>query len=322
MRHNLVALFLLLCSVHGFGQPAGHQEESLLDPIRPAAFMPEVFNRFGYVHGRLVFAPGGEEAFWVISTVDQGRSIDHRLILKRHPDGTWLEPQSSFLSVDRKENSPSYSVDGQRVFYQSRAPLAGNGACKDLDIWYRDRNGEGWGIPVNLGMPVNSGDDESQPWVTPDGSLFFCRQHPDTEHEGRGGSDIWFSQCINGTYSPPVCLGPEINSSFQETEPVMAPDGSYLLFLSNRPGGYSRMMNLYVSYRTPEGGWTKAISLSHRLKIDNIWFPTITAYGEYLFFCGGYPSAHGYNKSQYYRVSTSLIDALNPHRIQPCPAER
>ena len=94
----------------------------------------------------------------------------------------------------------------------------------------------------------------------------------------------------------------------------MSPDGSYLLFISNRPGGYSRMMNLYVSFRTPAGGWTKAKCLSLDFKIDNIWFPTISYDGKYLFFCGGYATEHGYNNSNYYWVSTDVINNMNPFK--------
>jgi len=274
----------------------------------PEVFIPELFNKYGYLHGRLVFAPGGKEVFWVITTSDKGENFDKRLFIKQKPDGTWSEPEESFLSIDRKENGPSYSIDGKRLYYQSRSPLNGDGKNKGIDIWYRERNDDEWSEPVNIGAPVNTSQDESQPFVTSDGSIFFCRNNEKTNAEDKGGSDIYFAEFKNGKYEEPICLGPEINSGYQETEPAFAPDGGYLLFISNRPGGYSRMMNLYVSFRKPEGGWTKAICLSKDLKIDNIWFPTITYDGKYLFFCGGYPTEHGYNNSNYYWVSINFFE--------------
>lgn len=111
-----------------------------------------------------------------------------------------------------------------------------------------------------------------------------------------------------------MLLGPEINSEYQEANPVLAPDNSYLLFTSNRPGGFSKMMNLYVSFRTADEGWTKARCISHELKIDNVWFPSLSYDGKYFFFCGGYPEKSGYTRSRYYWVSTDLIETWRPDK--------
>jgi len=280
----------------------------------PEVFLPDVFNQFGYLHGRLVFTPNGKEVFWVVNTGDQGVDIDMRWVLKQGDDGIWSAPLESFLLTKWDENGPSYSRDGNQIYYQSRSPLDGAGGPKDIDIWYRQRTPKGWSEPVNVGSPVNSDGDDSQPWVTADKSIIYCRSNEKSTKGDRGGSDIYFAQFKNGKYSEPVCLGPEINSEYHETEPTMPPDGSYILFMSNRPDGFSRMMNLYVSFRTPEGGWTDAKCLSFDLKIDNIWFPAISYDGKYLFFCGGYPTEHGYNSSNYYWVSTDFINAMNPFK--------
>jgi len=280
----------------------------------PEIFLPEVFNQFGYLHGKLVFAPNGKEVFWIITTGDKGVDISMRWIIKQKNDGTWLAPEESFLLNDRKENGPSYSNDGNQLYFQSRYPLNGKGENEDIDIWYRQRTSEVWGEPINLGEPVNSNKDDSQPWVMHDGSIIFCRSNEKSPEGDKGGSDIYYAQFKNGIYFEPVCYGPEINSEYHDTEPTMSPDGSYMLFISNRPDGYSRMMNLYVSFRTPRGNWTKAKCLSFDLKIDNIWFPTISYDGKYLFFCGGYPTEHGYNSSNYYWVSTNVITDLNPFK--------
>lgn len=174
-----------------------------------------------------------------------------------------------------------------------------------------------WGAAHNIGKPINTGEDESQPWVASDGSIYFCRDNKNVAKGQSGGSDIYYSKFSGGKNSEPVVLGAEINSEFGDTEPTVAPDNSYILFISNRPGGYSRMMNLYVSFRTPEGGFTKAICLSNEFKIDNIWFPTLSYDGKYLFFCGGFPIPKaGYSNSNYYWVSTEVVDQLNPFKLK------
>jgi hypothetical protein len=210
-----------------------------------------------------------------------------------------------------------YSVDGKRLYFHSRRPLQGTGAPKDKDIWYREKTSKGWGDPVPLGPPVNlPSTDESAPSLAVDGTLFFSRQASTGAHgapgHGTAQIDIFYSEWRNGAYAEPVRMGPEINSEYPEIDPVTAPDKSYLLFTSARPDGYSRMMNLYVSFRTADGRWTPAQCLSQTLKIDNIWFPSLSADGAYLFFCGGYPTDKGYTDSRYYWISTKVIDGLRP----------
>jgi len=191
------------------------------------------------------------------------------------------------------------------------------GAPKDKDIWYREKTSKGWRDPVPLGPPVNSpASDESAPSLAADGTLFFSRQESTGAHgapgHGTAQIDIYYSEWRNGAYAEAVRMGPEINSEYPEIDPVIASDKSYLLFTSARPDGYSRMMNLYVSFRTADGRWTPAQSLSHTLKIDNIWFPSLSIDGAYLFFCGGYPTDKGYTDSKYYWVNTKIIKKLRP----------
>ncbi len=271
----------------------------------PVVFLPELFNMYTYLHGKLVFSPDGKEVFWVVTSV-----IDKRMLIKQKSDGVWAPPVDSFMKIQYNENGPCYSADGKRLYYQSRAPLSGNGASKDIDIWYRETSGDSWSTPHNVGQPVNSSEDESQPWVASDGSIFFCRDNKTAVKGVAGGSDIFYAKYANGKYAQPVLLGAEINSEYGETEATVAADSSYMLFISNRPGGFSSRMNLYVSFRTPTGGWTKARCISHELKIENIWFPTLSYDGKYLFFCGGYPGAEGYSNSDYYWIDTMFINDL------------
>ena len=279
-------------------------------------FAPGILSRYSMLHGKLVFSPDGLEAFWTCNAAP----VQSRWTAHQTPQGLWTAPEKSFFSIDYVENSIVYSVDGKRLYFHSRRPLQGTGAPKDKDIWYREKTSKGWGDPVSLGPPVNlPTSDESAPSVAADGTLFFSRQETMGAHgapgHGTAQIDIYYSEWKNGAYAEPVRMGPEINSEYPEIDPVIAPDKSYLLFTSARPGGYSRMMNLYVSYRTTDGRWTPAQSLSHTLKVDNIWFPSLSADGAYLFFCGGYPTEKGYADSQYYWVSAKISDALKPEGL-------
>lgn len=286
--------------------------------VKPEPFMPELFNVHGYLHGRLVFSPDGRELFWELTTAQ----LQKRLYLRQDESGFWRGPADAFLSAPDAEKDICFSADGRRVFYQSRAARRKGGAGNDSNIWFREKRDGKWGEPVCLEPPVNLDEsDETSPWLGQGDLLVFCRTNDRVQAGASGGSDILYCRSDRGKFNQPLFMGPEINSEFHEANPVLAPDNSYLLFTSNRPGGFSRMMNLYVSFRTTDGGWSKARCLSHELKIENIWFPSLSYDGKFLFFCGGYPGAHGYTQSRYYWVSARIIESLKPsarHDDQQC----
>lgn len=76
------------------------------------------------------------------------------------------------------------------------------------------------------------------------------------------------------------------------------------------------MMNLYVSFKSEDGTWAKAQCLSDKFKIENIWFPSISPDGKYIFFCGGLPTSKGYTNSHYYWVDVDAIVGLKPESLK------
>ena len=81
---------------------------------------------------------------------------------------------------------PAISPDGQRFFFLSTRPQAGQEEKSGWvyqDIWVMDREGEVWGEPYNLGAPVNSEAPEYFPSVTADGTLYFTREREDRVSE-------------------------------------------------------------------------------------------------------------------------------------------
>ena len=95
------------------------------------------------------------------------------------------------------------------------------------DIYLARFSGGGYEKPVHLGDPINSVQQETTPFIAPDGSyLLFSRQF-----------DLWVTfRAADGSWSAPVKLGPEINSPAIELCPIVTADGKYLFFLSQRDG--------------------------------------------------------------------------------------
>ena len=91
---------------------------------------------------------------------------------------------------------------------------------------------------MNLGRVVNTPTDEYPRWVSDDGdTLVFCSRRPG----GSGGSDIWYTKRVGGSWQAPVNFGPVVNSSAHEWGATFKCNhggvGGIMYFGSGRPGG-------------------------------------------------------------------------------------
>jgi hypothetical protein len=86
-----------------------------------------------------------------------------------------------------------------------------------------------WATPVNMGQAVNSSAYDAEPCLSSDGlALFFCSNRSG----GMGSYDIWLTTRPSqaAAWSPPVNLGPPINTSGMEGMPCLSPDWKTLYF--------------------------------------------------------------------------------------------
>jgi hypothetical protein len=139
------------------------------------------------------------------------------------------------LNSGNAEVSPTISHDGLTFIFASRNRSGGLG---DYDLWMSNRpDADGdWAAPVNMGPAVNSSAFDGEACLSTDGlALFFCSNRPG----GNGGYDLWMTtrRSQAATWSPPVNLGPLINTSGSEGLPSLSPDQKTLYFGSNQSGG-------------------------------------------------------------------------------------
>jgi hypothetical protein len=98
-----------------------------------------------------------------------------------------------------------------------------------------------------------------------------------------GRADIYRAPRIDGVYREVLNLGPVINTEHSEYDLVIAPDESFLVFSSTRPGGFGEV-DLYISFRTPDGAWSEPKNLGPEVNATGAVFPSLTDDGKYLFF--------------------------------------
>lgn len=147
------------------------------------------------------------------------------------------------------------SADGEQLYFTRRNP---KGIKRDEDFFVSTRvNDSVWGPARELGPPVNTEGDEGAICISPDGQFLFFAAcgRPD----GYGSCDIYFCRREGDRWSEPRNTGPEINTSYWESQPAFAPDGRTLYFVSNRPGGHGGS-DIWISWLQPDGRWSQAVN--------------------------------------------------------------
>jgi Tol biopolymer transport system component len=176
------------------------------------------------------FSPDGQTFFFISTRPLDGKGPereDTEIWLRRKTAQGWSEPEPiAALSSETDEWLPTVTASGTLYFGSSRP-----GGKGGTDVWRsRCLDGE-YTAPENLGEPVNTSGNETEPFVAPDESyLILAAGRP----EGRGSYDLYVSYHCGGKWTNPVPLGAEVNSTAWDFAPRVTPDGRYLYFSSNR----------------------------------------------------------------------------------------
>lgn len=123
---------------------------------------------------------------------------------------------------------PSFSPDGNVMYFSSTMPVGLGGS----DIYYSTFEKGQWTEPVNAGDGVNTGADESFPYIANDTTLYFSSNG----HGGLGGLDIYVSYKRNGKFAKPMNLGRPMNSGFDDFSLVCDSLGRTGYIASNAEG--------------------------------------------------------------------------------------
>jgi outer membrane protein OmpA-like peptidoglycan-associated protein len=103
-------------------------------------------------------------------------------------DGTWgvAEPLPPHINSNQNEESVLIHPDGKTLYFASRGHIGMGGS--DLYVSRMDAKGN-WGLPQNLGYPINTLSDENSLMVSPEGDIaYFASDRPG----GFGLMDIYY----------------------------------------------------------------------------------------------------------------------------------
>lgn len=250
-------------------------------------------------------------------------------------------PEKQFgppLNTQNDEYNPLISPDGKYIVFQSNRP-GGEGG---MDIWisenvqYLDREVPAeWTKPVNMNQNIreelrraptagirkpnlfNSNAFEGGISIlfdanqAPSEIYFTSTLNPSVNRTGFEGLNIYrtIKDKKTGRWSDPEHLS-EINSNFNDKMPAISPDGTFLIFSSDRPGGYGDF-DLWISVRNSKNGtWSQPKNLGSPLNSsESEILPFIHQDGEQLYFSSNREDER--KKFKIYRIFLRYKSALD-----------
>ena len=127
-----------------------------------------------------------------------------------------------------------FTTTTEKVTGDHRSEITG---MKKGDIWFvtKDENGQ-WQRPQAVEGELNTEVDEGPPSITPDGQTMYLSRAR-REPNANTGVEIYTSQRSDAKWSAPVLFEITRDTISSYAHPAVSPDGNWLYFSSDMPGG-------------------------------------------------------------------------------------
>lgn len=274
-------------------EPAGEYMGESKPGLIAKMFAPNFISTENFVHNG-VFHPNGKEFYFTIETKRYHRGT---IMISTLIAGKWSKPEPSPIPGDYREVGPFITKDGLKLYYASNRPLSeGDSPKQDMDMWVMERDGDSWGPPIHLGEEVNTNGSDWFPTIADNGTLYYYT------HKDRSGN-IYYAESNKGNYKEGVLIEGVQSNEYYNYDPFIAPDESYLIFVSNnRPDGFGSS-DLYISFKDGQNKWSEPKNMGDEINSsESEYAPLLTIDGKYLFFARGYGDV--------YWVSSQIIENL------------
>ncbi len=173
---------------------------------------------------------------------------------------------------------PCLSHDGKRLYFASDKPDGVGG----LDIYYSNwRNGY-WEDAVNLGPEVNTEGNETYPFISETGELFFSSDG----RGGLGGKDIYVTKQKENGWHTPVRLAAPVNSEYDDFGIIATADVKEGYFSSDREKSVdiyrftSDMPQVWFAEAQKENLYCFSVSDTGKIAVDTLKLQYVWDFGD------------------------------------------
>ena len=219
---------------------------------------------------------------------------------------------------------PDYNayVDAdESILYFSSKQQGNSGSQPDFDgykmadVYCAERVNGAWQPAKKLQAPVNSGLQEDIVSATSDGEtllLYFNNE--------KGFDDIFVTHKEKKQFTRPEILSLTVNSPQREEAAALSPDGNWVFFSSDRPGGFGGL-DIYFSRRLPNGEWSNAKNAGPSINTEyDDSYPYLAPDGTTFYFSSqGHNSMGGFDlfrstwnpEEQFFAIPENLSFPIN-----------
>lgn len=267
--------------------------------ISAKIFAPGIISLEDRIEQAFCYSPDGKFAYTSITNEEWSTfTIDEQ----NFTESGWSKPgKASFLSESGNGFTPVFYPGANEVYYPSV-----DVEPRNTNIWVSSFDNNAWGKPTKCETPVNSSASDWHVSFSNDSTMYLS-----TDREGGlGDIDIYVLKNVNGSYPEIQWLGEKVNSPHSDCNPIVSPDGSFIVFESTREGtigGY----DLYVTFRQSDNSWGEPINLGGEVNSkDHDMSVSFTPDMKYIIFSRrdvNYPASYG----DIYWVSMDVVNSLN-----------
>jgi photosystem II stability/assembly factor-like uncharacterized protein len=277
--------YLLFCSINFNGPPRpGHQGNENWDVY--ISEWDSVHQCWGIERnmGPVINTPSQERrpsCTWNCDTLYFARYDKDEDIYMSTFDGTgWTTPVALPSPVNTMFNDehPAISPDSKRLYFTSNRP-GGHGG---RDIWVAHWDGTSWSTVENMGMAINTPNEETRPFESYDGQRFYFSNNHGQPRPGisyGGSSDIYFSARTDTGWGPVYLVAAPINTDLPACSPCESSDGTELWFGSEAWEGSLGDEDIWVAKRGESfqprithgyGDWMKTGELKNAIYVYDL----------------------------------------------------
>jgi outer membrane protein OmpA-like peptidoglycan-associated protein len=144
----------------------------------------------------------------------------------------WNEPEfMEGINTSNNEGGHCYSSDGSIIIFTRCEGRETMGGC---DLFFSQYKNDGWTKPRNMGAGINSRYWDALPTLSADKRfLIFSSDRPMKKNERRQKKILVSIRSLDGSWSEPKLLHPDLETPGDEQAPFFHPDMQTLYFTSN-----------------------------------------------------------------------------------------
>ncbi|MCH5221760.1 MAG: OmpA family protein [Muribaculaceae bacterium] len=228
----------------------------------------------------------------------QNGLIGAQMALDKKGATRYVVKNAKLFNSRRADYSPVFSdaSHDQLYFTSTNEKVTGNAkseitGMKKGDIWFVGKNERGeWTRPEPVEGDVNSDADEGAIAFSPEGSTMYLSRAR-REPNANTGVEIYTSQRSDAKWSAPVKFDITNDTLSSYAHPAVSPDGQWLYFTSDMPGGQGGLDIWRINLKERQG------SLENLGEWINTpgdeMFPTFRSDSVFYFASNGHPGYGG-----------------------------